>query len=87
MVYVQKKISVGMDVLKFFTMNNWDFNSDNFQNLTGEQSKSERVMFHVDTKNVGDAEEYLRDSIRGGRVYCAREPLSNIPQAKIVVRM
>lgn len=49
MVFVQKKIAVGMDVLKFFTMNDWNFKSDNFFNLEKLQSKEEKDMFQVDT--------------------------------------
>lgn len=49
MVHVQKKIAVGMDVLKFFTMNNWNFKSDNFFNLDKLQTGNENYMFQVDT--------------------------------------
>lgn len=49
MVHVQKKIAIGMDVLKFFTMNDWNFKSDNFFNLDKLQSKEEKDMFQVDT--------------------------------------
>lgn len=44
MVHVQNKIAVGMDVLKCFTMNNWDFKSDNYKNLVNKQSKDEYKM-------------------------------------------
>lgn len=62
MVQVQKKISVGMDVLKFFTMNNWTFKSDNFHSLVKTQTKSEYEMFSIDTSK-GDTVEYLRTSL------------------------
>jgi alcohol-forming fatty acyl-CoA reductase len=87
MVHVQKKIAVGMDVLKFFTMNNWNFKSDNFQSLLKKQSKEEHDMFLIDTENVGDTVEYLKTSLYGGRQYCARDPLSTIPKAKIIYKM
>lgn len=87
MVFVQKKISIGMDVLAFFTMNNWNFKSDNFNSLMKTQSKSEYEMFSIDTKNIGDTHEYLRKSLIGGRVFCAKEPLSTVPRAKIIVRV
>lgn len=87
MVHVQKKISVGMDVLKFFTMNDWNFKSDNFSALIKTQSKSEYDMFLIDTQNSGDTVEYLKTSLYGGRQYCARDPLSTIPKAKILYKM
>lgn len=86
MILVQKKIAVGMDVLKFFTMNNWNFKSDNFQNLLKVQSPEEHDMFLIDSECV-DVQEYLKLSMVGGRQYCARDPLSTIPKAKIIVRV
>lgn len=44
MIKVQKKIAVGMDVLKCFTMKNWDFRSENFYTLIQEQLKEEYEM-------------------------------------------
>lgn len=87
MVHVQKKIAVGMDVLKFFTMSNWNFKSDNFVDLVKQQSKEEYHMFPIDTKNAGDTLTYLRNSLIGGRQYCARDPLSTVPKAKIIIKM
>lgn len=86
MVFVQKKIAVGMDVLKFFTMNNWNFKSDKFQNLVMLQSKDEYDMFAMDTKNR-NVKDYLRNSLIGGRQYCAKDPLSTIPRAKTLIKM
>lgn len=87
MVHVQKKIATGMDVLKFFTMNDWNFKSDNFQNLVKIQSKAEYDMFFIDSENIKDVRGYLRTSLIGGRQYCARDPLSTIPKAKIIVKV
>jgi hypothetical protein len=44
MVHVQKKLAIGMDVLKCFTLNNWDFRSKNFQSLVKIQSEDEYKM-------------------------------------------
>lgn len=87
MVHVQKKIAVGMDVLSFFAMSNWDFKSDHFSSLVDIQSKEEYNMFPVDTKNLGDTLHYLRTSLVGGRQYCARDPLSTVPKAKILIKV
>lgn len=76
-----------MDVLAFFTMNDWNFKSENFQSLVETQTPNEKVMFCIDTKNIGDTHEYLKISLIGGRQYCARDPLSTIPKAKIIYRM
>lgn len=87
MVHVQKKIAVGMDVLAFFTMNDWNFRSKNFQSLVKIQSPEEYKMFNIDTENAGDTLTYLRNSLIGGREYCARDPLSTVPKAKILIKV
>lgn len=44
MVRVQKKIATGMDVLSFFTMNDWHFVSDNFFKMVDTQTNDEWQM-------------------------------------------
>jgi hypothetical protein len=87
MVHVQEKIATGMDVLAFVTMNDWNFKSDNFQNLVTTQSTDEYSMFPIDTKNLGDSYDYLKISMYESRQYCGQDPLSTIPKAKIIIRM
>jgi hypothetical protein len=83
MIRVQKKIAVGMEVLKFVTMKNWDFKSDNFVELSKTQSEDEYQMFMIDTINQGDPWEYFRTSFLGGRKYLAHDPPETIPRAKV----
>lgn len=83
MVRVQKKIEVGMEVLKFVTMNTWKFKSDNFVGLVKHQSEDEYNMFLVDTLNHGDPMEYFRISFLGGREFLAHDPPETIPRAKV----
>lgn len=86
MVHVQNKIAVGMDVLKCFTLNNWDFKSDNYKSLIKKQTSDEYDMFFIDSKAI-DPEPYTKQSLIGGRVYCTKDPLSTIPKAKRLIRM
>jgi hypothetical protein len=44
MILVQKKIAIGMDALKCFTTNNWDFRTKNFESLVKIQSEDEYKM-------------------------------------------
>lgn len=87
MVRVQKKLATGMDVLKFFAMNDWNFKSDNFQNLVKIQSPEEYKMFMIDTENGGEVYSYLKKCLIGGREYCGRDPMSTLPKAKIIIKM
>ncbi|KAG5676201.1 hypothetical protein PVAND_006050 [Polypedilum vanderplanki] len=85
MVRVQKKIASALDAIKFFAMKNWDFNTDNFHNLTKIQSDEEYHMFNLDTKTI-NAEEYFENSIVGGRIYQDEDPLTTVPKATILIK-
>lgn len=87
MVFVQKKIATGMDVLAFFTTNNWNFKSDRFASLVKTQTKSEYDMFSIDMANTGETLQYLKTCMHGGRLYCAKDPVSTLPRARILVRV
>lgn len=87
MVHVQKRISVGMEVIQFFTMRAWHFKSNNLENLISLQTPAEDEMFKFDSKNNGDEYEYLKNSFLGARQYCLKDPLSTLPKARIQLRM
>ena len=44
MVYVQKRIALGIKMLQYFTMRVWDFRSTNFQALNLKLSPAEDLM-------------------------------------------
>lgn len=87
MVYIQKRISVGMDVLQFFTMREWKFKSDKFEGLIEHQSPEEKVAFDFDSSAPSDEYEYIKNSVIGARVYCTRDPLSTLPKARLQLKM
>ena len=86
MIRVQKKIYIGLGVLQFFTTRIWDFRSDNYKKINTTLSPEERVIFNTNTEEV-DQEEYLKSIILGGRQYCLKESLDNLPRARIHMRM
>lgn len=87
MVHVQNKLSVGMEVLQFFTMRDWNFSSKNFQNLQNFMPPGAESMFNFDTKDTGDDYEYLKNSMLGARQYCVKDPLSTLPRARVQLKM
>jgi fatty acyl-CoA reductase len=86
MIRVQKKIYIGLGVLQFFTTRIWDFRSDNYKKIYHTLSPEERVIFNTNTEEV-DQDEYLKHIILGGRQYCLKESLDNLPRARIHMRM
>lgn len=89
MIRVQNKISTGLDVLQFFTMRNWNFSSQKFKDLNKELSPEEYKMFFIDTEAVPDSfeDQFIKNTILGGRQYVLKEPLSTLPRARIQMKM
>lgn len=87
MVHIQNRLSTGMEVLQFFTMRDWKFVSDNFENIQKHMSPDELYLFNFDTKNTGDEWEYLKISLLGARQYCVKDPLSTLPKARLQLKM
>lgn len=87
MVYVQKRIATGLEVLQYFTMHKWNFKSDNFNGLAALQTPDESEMFLFDSRNTGDELEYIKNSFLGARQYCLKDPLSTLPRARLIHKM
>lgn len=43
--------------------------------------------FDIDSENSGDEYEYAVTSVLGGRQYCAKDPLSTLPKARLQLKM
>lgn len=87
MVYVQKRLSVGMEVLQFFTMRDWKFRTKNFEDLLDTVTIEEEEMFSFDTRTDGTEYDYLKNSLLGARQYCIKDPLSTLPKARMQLKM
>ncbi|XP_037949656.1 putative fatty acyl-CoA reductase CG5065 [Teleopsis dalmanni] len=81
MVRVQTKISIGLEVLQFFTLRQWDFKATNFYNINRDLSPRDKKIFKIDTSDVND-QIYLRESIIGSRLFVMKEPLSSLPKSR-----
>ncbi|XP_030557717.1 putative fatty acyl-CoA reductase CG5065 isoform X5 [Drosophila novamexicana] len=85
MIRVQNRISVGLEVLQFFTMRAWYFKSDAYASLWSMLTEADRKNFKINTNDVDDY-EYMKISILGGRQYVMKEPLTSLPKARIQLR-
>lgn len=52
MVKIQKKVSMGLDVLQYYTTKEWDFKNDNFLALRKRVSKEDDEVFYTDIKVI-----------------------------------
>ncbi|KAJ9594706.1 hypothetical protein L9F63_013980 [Diploptera punctata] len=81
MVRIQRKIQDGLDILEYFTVREWHFDSEKFNTLRAELPPIDQKVFTTDFTQVED-DEYLLNGILGARQYCLKEPLSSIPRCR-----
>lgn len=72
MLRVQQKISQGLEVLQYFTIRQWIFDSRNFLSLDQCLSAEEYEIYDMDIKK-NDTDDYLRSCVEGGRLYVLHE--------------
>lgn len=82
MVRIQKRISVGLEVLQYFTTREWWFDTDNFKSLVGIMNPIDREIFPMDLSIIEDR-PYIESCMIGGKLYCLKEKLENLPKARL----
>ncbi|XP_050439987.1 putative fatty acyl-CoA reductase CG5065 [Adelges cooleyi] len=86
MVRVQKRIAVGMEVLQYFTMRDWDFKIENTKSLLGYMNERDKDLFYIQNIKI-DIEDYCVKLLLGARQYCMKEPLSNLDRARYHLKL
>jgi fatty acyl-CoA reductase len=88
MVHLQNRITLGLDLLSFFTLRKWNFKSENFQKIREKYlTDEEHKMFYVDTTETqNDEEEYIKNVALGARQYMMKESLSTLPKARLQIK-
>lgn len=81
MVRVQNRIRLGMELLQYFTMRQWNFKTEQTIDIIQNLKPEEQEIFFLPLKNV-DVKELIKNAIIGSRVYCLKEPLENLPRAR-----
>ncbi|KAK9295142.1 hypothetical protein QLX08_010453 [Tetragonisca angustula] len=81
MVRLQNRISVGLEVLQYFTTREWVFHNTNLLIMWGEMSAEDKKIFPIDFLSIDDA-TYIKTCILGARQYCMKENLSTLPKAR-----
>ncbi|XP_031848957.1 putative fatty acyl-CoA reductase CG5065 isoform X2 [Nomia melanderi] len=81
MVRLQKRISVGLEVLQYFTTREWVFHNTNLLIMWGEMSKGDKEIFPIDLQAIDDM-AYIKICILGARQFCMKENLSSLPKAR-----
>ncbi|XP_059056959.1 putative fatty acyl-CoA reductase CG5065 [Achroia grisella] len=82
MVRIQNRISVGLDVLQYFTTREWWFDTHNYKALAPSLNHVDTQLFPLDLTIIED-EPYIESCIIGGKLYCLKEKLENLPKARL----
>lgn len=86
MVRVQEKISVGLEVLQYFTMRDWVFKNTKSMNLIKYLTPEDKNTFYLQNVEY-DIKEYLTYSLLGARQYCLKENPNSIPFWRNVIKV
>ncbi|EZA59252.1 hypothetical protein DMN91_008153 [Ooceraea biroi] len=81
MVRIQKRISLGLQLLQYFTTREWIFHSEKIIALQDTLSPVDQKLFPFVFYDI-DINEYLKHLILGSRQYCMKEDLSTLPRAR-----
>ncbi|GAB1866560.1 Fatty acyl-CoA reductase [Camponotus japonicus] len=79
---VYKKIHKFMDVLNYFSTQEWKFTNNRLHALMEKFTSKDRENFFCDIRNV-DWNVYFETYISGIRVYLIKDPLDTLPQARV----
>jgi fatty acyl-CoA reductase len=71
LVNLQKKISMGMNMLQYFSMRKWDFRSEKISEIRSNLSAEEKEIFYSYFEKT-DVSEYMKNCILGGRQFCLK---------------
>lgn len=76
-----KKIHKFANVISFFCTNEWTFTNDNVQKLWENLNADDKKLFYFDLSSL-DWEVYIKEYMKGMRVYLFKDDLSNAAEAR-----
>ncbi|XP_050463960.1 fatty acyl-CoA reductase wat-like [Cataglyphis hispanica] len=79
---VYKKIHKFMDVLNYFSTQEWKFTNDRLHALLIKLTPKDRENFFCDIRDL-DWNVYFETYISGIRIYLIKDPLDTLPQARL----
>lgn len=81
MLKTYKKIHKFANVISFFCTNEWTFTNDNVQKLWRNMNPDDQKLFYFDMQSL-DWEVYIKEYMKGMRVYLFKDELSNAAEAR-----
>ncbi|XP_034659810.1 putative fatty acyl-CoA reductase CG5065 [Drosophila subobscura] len=85
LVNVQRKVSMGLKLLQYYTTKDWEFRNERFQQMSSQLNAIDEEMFDTSVGQL-NWETYISTYIMGMRTYIIRESPSTLPYARKVLR-
>ncbi|XP_072944251.1 fatty acyl-CoA reductase 1-like [Epargyreus clarus] len=82
MVRIQNRISVGLEVLQYFTTREWWFDTHNFKSLATKLNPVDFATFPMDLAII-EIVPYIESCMIGGKLFCLKEKMENLPKARL----
>ncbi|XP_043645557.1 putative fatty acyl-CoA reductase CG5065 isoform X2 [Drosophila teissieri] len=87
MLRVQEKISTGLGVLQFFTLNAWIFRSENYASLWNKLNEEDKAIFNMNMNTENTEEEYMVECAKGARKFILKEKDEDLPRARVHMKI
>ncbi|KQS63159.1 putative fatty acyl-CoA reductase CG5065 isoform X2 [Drosophila erecta] len=87
MLRVQEKISTGLGVLQFFTLNAWSFRSENYASLWNKLNEEDKAIFNMNMNTENTEEEYMIECAKGARKFILKEKEEDLPRARVHMKI
>ncbi|KRK00614.1 uncharacterized protein Dyak_GE11401, isoform C [Drosophila yakuba] len=87
MLRVQEKISTGLGVLQFFTLNAWIFRSENYASLWNKLNEEDKAIFNMNMNTENTEEEYMVECAKGARKFILKEKEEDLPRARVHMKI
>ncbi|XP_039481262.1 putative fatty acyl-CoA reductase CG5065 isoform X1 [Drosophila santomea] len=87
MLRVQEKISTGLGVLQFFTLNAWIFRSENYSSLWNKLNEEDKAIFNMNMNTENTEEEYMVECAKGARKFILKEKEEDLPRARVHMKI
>ncbi|XP_055382887.1 putative fatty acyl-CoA reductase CG5065 [Condylostylus longicornis] len=85
LVNIQRKISMGLEMLQYYTMKTWVFKNERLEKLQLKLNSRDQEKFECFLDQVC-WENFIRSYMLGIRRYILKEPMDNIPKCKKIHR-
>ena len=89
MIRVQKRLAKGIQVLNYYTTNQWNFDITNSTFMWNQMNEAEKITYQCDARDFSEeeAQKYFEDGILGARRYLLNQPDEKLPSAKRLLKM